>query len=56
MAEIKKKLGGRPSKKPSNEELARLYEFMTARQIAEHYEVPVATVRSWIARARKDSE
>lgn len=53
---ITKKKGGRPSKKPDINVLNMLYQTMTAKQIAEHYDVKEATVRSWIARARKENE
>jgi transposase len=48
------KEGGRPSKRPSNEELAMLYSSMTAKQVAEHYGVSEFTVRNWINKARKE--
>lgn len=48
------KKGGRPSKRPSNAELAMLYASMTAREIAEQYGVSVYTVRNWINKARKE--
>lgn len=51
---IAKKKGGRPTKKPSNEELARLYSEMTAREIGERFGVSVHTVRNWIRKARKE--
>jgi uncharacterized protein YjcR len=53
--EISKK-HGRPSKKPDNEQLFTEYSQMTATQLAEKYGVPVSTVRSWIARARKKNK
>lgn len=52
--EITKKKGGRPTKRPSDEELAKLYSKMTAREIAERFNVSVHTVRNWISKARKD--
>lgn len=45
--EIKKK-GRRPSNKPSAEELGKLYKTMTAKELADHYSVPVYTVKNWI--------
>ena len=51
---IERKIGGRPSKRPSNEELAMLYSSMTAKQVAEHYGVSEFTVRNWINKARKE--
>lgn len=53
---LAKKKGGRPSKRPSVEMLNMLYQNMTAKQIADEYGVKESTVRSWIARARKESE
>lgn len=53
---IKKKVGGRPSKKPSEAELSMLYESMTATEIAEKYGVAVSTVRSWITQYRKNKQ
>lgn len=44
--------GGRPSRKPNDEDLALLYSQYTASEIAEMMGVKVATVRSWIARQR----
>lgn len=51
---IAKKRGGRPSKRPSNEELAMLYQNMTAKQIGEYFGVSEYTVRNWIFKARKE--
>lgn len=51
---IAKKEGGRPSKRPTNTELALLYQNMTAKQIGEHYGVSEYTVRNWINKARKE--
>ena len=53
---IERKIGGRPSKRPTNTELAMLYQNMTAKQVAEHYGVSEHTVRNWINKARKESE
>lgn len=50
---LDKKVGGRPSKRPDLDELAKLYCIMSATEIAKKYNVPVATVRSWIYRARQ---
>lgn len=44
---------GRPTKQPPLAVLAQAYAVFTAQEIANMYGVPVATVRSWIARARK---
>lgn len=51
---IAKKTGGRPSKRPTNTELAMLYQNMTAKEVAEHYGVSEYTVRNWINKARKE--
>ncbi len=53
---IAKKKGGRPSKKPPIEVLGLLYQNMTAKEIANEYGVTESTVRSWIARARKEEK
>lgn len=45
---------GRPSKRPPLENLAHLYSVFTAQEIADLYGVKLATVRSWIARARRN--
>lgn len=46
---------GRPSKKPKKEVLEKLYIFdgLTAKEIAEKYEVSESTVRGWIYQSRK---
>lgn len=51
---IPKKKGGRPSKRPTNAELAILYQSMTAKEVAERYGVSEYTVRNWINKARKE--
>lgn len=58
--DIPRKKGGKPaggrgreSKRPSLESLAQLYACYTAPELAEMYGVSVNTVRSWIARARR---
>lgn len=53
---IAPKKKGRPSNRPSDEELAMLYSGMTAKELAEHYGVAVSTVKSWIASIRKKGE
>lgn len=54
---ISSKPKGRPSKRPSNEELSSLYSKMTAKELAAHYGVALSTVKTWIRLARKeDSE
>lgn len=44
---------GRPTKKPDDEELLKLYEDHTAPEIAAMYGVESSTVRSWISKVRK---
>lgn len=56
MTTIARKKGGRPTKKPSLEMLAMLYEQMTAKEIAEQYGVKESTVRSWLWSYRKAGE
>lgn len=51
---ITSKKKGRPSKRPSNEELSMLYSSMTAKEIATHYGVALSTVKTWIRLARKE--
>ena len=51
---IARKTGGRPSKRPTNAELEKLYSVMTAKEIAEKFGVSVYTVRNWINKARKE--
>lgn len=46
---------GRPTKRPDIEALARLYQCFDARAIANILQVKESTVRSWIARARKNN-
>ncbi len=50
---LQAKQKGKPSKRPSVEELAKLYSKMTAKEVAEHYGVAPSTVRAWIAHYRK---
>lgn len=50
---IEAKKNGRPSRRPPTEVLAKMYQEHTAREIAIQYGVSVATVKSWIHRARK---
>lgn len=50
-----KKVRGKPSKRPSEQELSALYVKMTAQEIADHYGVAASTVRAWIAYYRKNS-
>lgn len=56
MTTIPKKRHGRPSKRPSAEELSMLYSGMTAPEIAEHYKVSESTVRAWLGYYRKQAE
>ena len=51
-----RKQSGRKSKKPSKVELEMLYSQMSAREVAEHYEVAESTVRKWIGEYRKEDE
>ena len=44
----------RPTKRPSIEVLSDLYETHTTKQIAELYQVPEGTVKSWIYRYRQE--
>lgn len=50
---IAKKRSGRPSNRPDAEKLAELYSGHTAQQIADMYNVSVATVRTWINNERR---
>lgn len=52
---LEPKRGGRPSKKPTIEELDYLYQKKTAREIAAFYGVTENTVRRWIHEYRKES-
>lgn len=56
MTTIPTKKSGRPTKKPSLEMLAMLYEHMTAKEIAEKYGVKESTVRSWLWNYRRAGE
>lgn len=56
MIKIKAKKGGRPTKRPSTEQLAILYENKTAREIAEQYDVSTSTVRGWVRKARREEK
>lgn len=44
----------RQTKRPSIEVLSDLYSNHTTKQIAEIYQVPEGTVKSWIYRYRKE--
>lgn len=52
---IKKKAGGRPTKRPDAVTLDILYSDHTAREIADIYAVPEATVRNWIGYYRRQA-
>lgn len=52
---IRKKLG-RVSKRPSEQELDKLYSQMSAREVGEHYGVSESAVRKWIAFYRKEEK
>ena len=51
--DIPKKKGGRPSKRPPDEVIVKLYKQYTSSEIAEKYGVKPGTVRSWISLLRK---
>lgn len=53
---IAMKKGGRPTNRPDTETLAKLYDNMKAKEIAEKYGVSESTVRAWITRARKEDK
>lgn len=48
MPEEAKKPAHRPSKKPANEELARLYQSLTQPEMAKYYGVSIRTVARWL--------
>ena len=54
MLEVKK--GGRPTKRPSIEELDKMYANMTAKEIAIKFGVTEQTVRRWICNYRKEQK
>lgn len=54
MLEAKK--GGRPTNKPSIEELDRMYANMAAGEIAKKFGVTEQTVRRWICNYRKEQK
>lgn len=47
---------GRPSKKPTIEELDYLYSKKTAKEVATLYGVTEQTIRRWIREYRKENE
>lgn len=47
------KKGGRPRTRPDDEMILSLYANMTSSQIGRMFDVSPATVRSWVARAKK---
>ena len=53
---FEKKKNGRPSVRPDLSTLSMLYQTMTAKEIAQQYNVSESTVRSWVSRARKQQE
>lgn len=53
MTQIEKKKSGRPTKRPQEELLFKMYGHHTAADIAMLYDVPVGTVRSWIRYYRR---
>lgn len=56
MTTIPTKKRGRPTQKPPIEMLATLYEHMTAKEIADKYDVKESTVRTWLWSYRKAGE
>ena len=48
------KQAGRISKMPESKKLLKMYETMSAGEIAKKYEVATSTVRGWIQKARKE--
>lgn len=52
---IPAKKRGRRTIKPTEEELAKLYETMTAAEIGERYGVQENTVRKWLYEYRKEA-
>lgn len=51
---LEEKRAGRTSRRPDIDTLSRLYAEKSAHDIAVMYGVAEATVRSWIARYRRD--
>lgn len=49
----RKKGSGRPTTKPSIEQLAKDYSEMSVKDVAKKYKVKEATVRSWVFQARR---
>lgn len=49
----RKKGSGRPTNKPSLKQLAKDYEKLSVKEVAEKYGVAEATVRTWVFRARR---
>ena len=47
LKKLNKKVG-RKTKRPPVEELAKLYENNTTRELAEYYGAPESTVKGWI--------
>lgn len=47
---------GRPAKRPSMEELSRLYGELSTKEIAEKYNTTPAVVRVWASKYRKESQ
>ena len=50
---LRKKGSGRPTTKPSIEQLAKDYGEMPVKEVAKKYKVAEATVRSWVFQARR---
>lgn len=51
-----KKKGGRPTKKPSDAQLAIMYQTMTATEIGKEFDVSPNTVRNWIRKVRNEQK
>lgn len=49
----RKKGSGRPTTKPSVEQLAKDYGELSVKEVAKKYKVKEATIRSWVFKARR---
>lgn len=56
MAIILAKKQGRPTVRPDDDTLAKLYNELPTKQIAEMYGVKPSTVRGWASKARRAEE
>lgn len=51
---IPRKAGsGRPSNRPSIEELAKDYASMSVKEVAKKYKVSESTIRNWVFKVRR---